>query len=121
MSMKKEDDIERVLTELHESVSNTSRILFLLIAALFCAFLIMLLDLGEDLARRSFTWLLGAAELGVLPCLVGTVKSMMRIGKVRRSIARTAPCEDGEMPDPADGIQMEDDLAPGQEEYDFYL
>ena len=119
--MKKEDDIERVLMGLHEGVSNTSRILFLLIAALFCAFLIMLLDLGEDLARRSFTWLFGAAALGVLPCLVGTVKSMMRIGKVRRSIARTAPCEDGEMPDPADGIQMEDDLSPEQEEYDFYL
>ena len=119
--MKKEDDIKRVLTELHESVSNTSRILFLLIAALFCAFLIMILDLGEDLARRSLTWLLGAAALGVLPCFIGMVKSMKRIGKVRRSISRAASREDGEIPDPADDIQMEDDLEPGQEEYDFYL
>lgn len=119
--MKKEDDIKRVLTELHESVSNTSRILFLLIAALFCAFLIMLLDLGEDLARRSLTWLLGAAALGVLPCFIGMVRSMKRIGTVRRSIARAASREVAEIPDPEDDIQMENDLAPGQEEYDFYL
>ena len=49
------------------------------------------------------------------------VKSMKRIGKVRRSISRAASREDGEIPDPADDIQMEDDLEPGQEEYDFYL
>ena len=115
--MKKEDNLEWTLWELHEGVSRASGVLILLIVTLFCAFFILLLDLGEETARKSVMWLLGAAAVGALPCFIRMVALAKRIGKVRRPIAdkvsrMDSDASDGQ--DPEEVFYLGDDFSLGR-------